>query len=96
MPDIYETALREWITRQIRRRGHLDVTRKDVRNVRHGIDEGWPGTDVTPGDEPEAAILCEVKGSTGWHEHGEHIYDLPKFLRECSEIVTELKAGTDA
>lgn len=90
LKDIYEEAAREWIARQIRGRGHEDFKRSMVRKPRFDIDQGWPGTDVTPGDDPAAALMCEIKGSSGWHEHGERVYSVSDFLRECSEIVREL------
>lgn len=90
MKEIYEEAACEWIARQIRARGHRDFKRGMVRKPEFGIDRGWPGSDVTPPDDPEAAVMCEIKGSTGWHEHGEHVYSVSTFLRECSEIVREL------
>jgi hypothetical protein len=102
--DVYEVAVREWVARQLRGRGHTQYTRDEVRNVRLGIDEGFHGSDVTPADEPEAAIACELRVSDrkvghwtdaeGWQEHHEHVSSVAELVRECAAIVAELESAS--
>jgi hypothetical protein len=90
--DIYEIAIREWIAHQIRGRGHHNTTRDDIRNIRHGVDQGWPGTEETAGDAPEASILYELRGGNGWYKQSEPIDDIAGFVRGRSAIVEHMRA----
>lgn len=101
--DLYAEAVREWIARQLRRRGHKEYTRDKIRNVRFGIAEGWPGTEVTPGDEDYTAIHCELKqydrkvgdwsDEQGWVQHDETIEFITpvEFVQQCLAIYEELR-----
>jgi hypothetical protein len=95
MSDQYEEAIREWIARQIRRRGHKDVTRDHISDVRYAVDEGFHGSDVTPADEPTASLTCmlNVPGRMK-HEHAETLdYIKPaELVEECLAIHAELQA----
>ena len=102
MSDIYDEVVREWIARQIRARGHHQYTRDRVRNVRLGIEQGFHGSDVTPADDPEAAIKCEIQTDArgaywvdkdGWMEHSEFVPSVAGLVRECAEILAELQTA---
>ncbi len=88
----HEEAIREWIARQIRGRGHTDVTRDHITNVRYATDVGYGGSDVTPGDSPAAALVCDFH-APGRLEH-EHAEDLEfitpaDLVRACLAIMGE-------
>lgn len=96
--DLYEAAVREWVARKLRERGH-DYTRDDVRNVYFGLEEGWPGTEVTPPEEDYAAIRYEllVRGqglrpSSRWAPQAEGIEGIPavQLVQECFAIWEQL------
>ena len=92
---LYEEAIREWVARRLRGRGHTEFTRDRIRNVRFGIAEGWPGTDVTPGDEDYAALTCEILDGKKWKEHQENIeYVSPvEVVQQCLAIYAELNTA---
>lgn len=93
---LYEAALREWIARKIRRNGHR-TTRDDIRNVTtFGVDYGFTGTDVTPGDEPVAGIKHDWRNDRG-HWIKDCYQDLEfttpvQLIQECLAIAAEIEA----
>lgn len=90
--DRYDQAVREWVARQLRTCGHM-YTRDDIRNVRFGIEEGWPGTDVTAGDADYASIRCQIQHPNGkWVDHDQEIEHIrtATLVQECVAIYNEL------
>jgi hypothetical protein len=88
--DLYELAVRTWIARSWSNRDR-SLAADAVRNVGYGIDYGYEGSDVTPADDPEPTIECEVRVDGKWTlaEIG-----LPKptvLVQECLAIAEQLR-----
>lgn len=96
-PELYEVAVREWIARDFHRplgdeRGPArDVGADDVRKVRHGIDWGFTGSDVTPPDDPEPCIVCQVRLGGRWQERYVPTPSPVELVKQCLAIVDELR-----
>jgi hypothetical protein len=57
----------------------------DVTDLEYDFDEGWPGTEVTPGELPEIVIKYTIK-KTQVYRHpanklGDFIFELAKVAR---------------
>lgn len=54
-----------------------------IENVKFNFDEGWPGTDVTPGDLPEVVVSYDVTK----HEIYRHeVCDLGNFIVALAKV----------
>lgn len=53
MADLKE-ILRSWAA------GREGVSQLEITGIEFDFDEGWPGTDVTPGDMPEICVQYRV------------------------------------
>lgn len=94
--ELYAIAVREWIARRFRRDrddelGRRQVEPDDVRNIRHGIDWGYTGSEVTPPDDPAPCIVCEVRLGGRWEEREVHPPSPVELVQECLAIVDELR-----
>lgn len=87
----HEEAIREWIARKIRARGHKEVTRAHISNVRYAVEYDY-SSDVTPGDDPAAALVCDLKMPRSVeHEHAETLEHIKPadLVAELMEIYNE-------
>lgn len=76
MADLMK-AIRSWAA------GREGVSQLDILDIEYDFDEGWPGTDVTPGDLPEVVIQYKVQKHV--------IYKKP--VAELGDFITELAAA---
>ncbi len=93
---MYEAAVREWVARQMNARlkfRHTLISRDDIREVRFGTQEGWPGTDVTAGDPDYTAVVFEYRTPGQTWRKGDFDIDtdpLVGIVKECIEIYDEI------
>lgn len=104
-PTTPEEAISEWIVRQLHRRGETashsqrewgKVTRDDIRDVRFAVEDGWPGTDATPGDPDYPVVRFELhwekswrSQKDGWIEDTVGTPDPVTLIRECLALFEE-------
>lgn len=88
--DLYELAVRTWLARRLFRR-HRTRSADDVRNVRYGIDFGFTGSDVTPADDPEPMIECDVRVDGKWKLTEVGLPAPVDLVQQCLAIADELR-----
>lgn len=61
------------------------VSSLNVLSVEFDFDQGWPGTDVTPGEPPEVVIKYKIEKEVVYRHP---VNELGEFIAELSQVAS--------